>query len=140
MLQTNCKASITLKYHLDGQKVDVDYQWQHTGHNPYSRDGLGNSKIPRGLRLWVKDLAEKGLSATQMAAIVRLTTRSAYQVRRSQQKPKGINCADCCSLRPSTQTMAFILFRVFYPTNVSMRSWQPFPDILTAVEGTGGSP
>jgi hypothetical protein len=78
--QMGCKAAITLKYLLNGEKVEVDYQWQHSSHDPYSRLSLSGSKIPRGLRLWVKDLAGKGMSSTQMAAIVRLAMRAAYQV------------------------------------------------------------
>jgi hypothetical protein len=72
--QTGCTAALTLKYRFDGD-VDVDYQWKHRGHDPYSRQGLSNAKIPRSLRLWVKDQAEKGISASQMAAIVRQVTR-----------------------------------------------------------------
>jgi hypothetical protein len=72
--QTGCTAAITFKYRFD-EKVDVVYQWKHSGHDPYSRQGLSNAKIPRSLRLWVKDQAEKGISASQMAAIVRQVTR-----------------------------------------------------------------
>jgi hypothetical protein len=65
---------------MDGSKADIVYNWTHIGHDPYSRLGLQNAKIPRGLRLWVKDCGGRGMSATQLAAIVRVVTRYCSEV------------------------------------------------------------
>lgn len=89
--QTGCKASLTVKYRFDGD-VDIDYQWKHTGHDPYTRQGLCNAKIPRSLRLWVKDQAEKGMSSSQMAAIVRQVTRYCAMV-----SSQAICCRYACN-------------------------------------------
>lgn len=66
-----CKAKFKKINFADG-KIEVYYEWKHTGHDPTDNIEVANSKLPAYLKLWIEKKVAEGFDWKGIKNLIRL--------------------------------------------------------------------
>lgn len=80
-IKVDCKAHFWLRQHFGLELVELEYHWEHSGHEPGSLKDFQDSRMPHNTRRWIDKQVEQGMDWRSIQGLLRMDSKSLGEVQ-----------------------------------------------------------
>lgn len=82
-VRVNCSAYIWLRKRVGEGTVEVEYKWQHTGHEIGTVQDMASTRLSNQVKIWLNNRVNEGLDWNSIKPLLRIDDTTLDQVSRS---------------------------------------------------------